>query len=150
MNGQHIADQTLKVLQEAFEADPVAVENIIGHRVQVTNADAFYEHPTIVVQPSKDPAVPELGPLGLINGILGRLVPGCAVAGTYGEPTHEETTLGKQPPLIGFCLLQCAQQSPEKTDEDQLESELRALVQYHGSSAVRALFERITDEGSLA
>lgn len=64
------ADDAIRVLNEALQADPEAVNRIFQH---VRHNGALNDHPTIQVG-SKDPEgkdQPHLSALGLINGIFG-------------------------------------------------------------------------------
>ena len=60
--------QAIKVLNEALEADPEAIKQLLFHRVS-TNV-GMAEHPTIQVHGPPEGGY-TLGILGLINGLLG-------------------------------------------------------------------------------
>lgn len=60
-------EQAVAVLNEALEADPVAMLGLFQHGVSVN--DALADHPTIQVDSETGTAV--LRPLGLINGLFG-------------------------------------------------------------------------------
>lgn len=69
MNSQEIAEQYLKIMNEAFEADPDAVHALICNRVPC-NAQ-LTAHPHIVVDlPPTGTNIYTVGSLGLINGFL--------------------------------------------------------------------------------
>ena len=67
-SGDEIIETALRVLNEALAADPVAINELIQHRVVVTSP-ALIDHPT--VQSGEINGEILTGPLGLINGILG-------------------------------------------------------------------------------
>ena len=62
----------IDVLNEALEADPVAIQNLMACRVLV-NTDKLTDHPTIQVGSDDRDGSDEmwLRPLGLINGLFG-------------------------------------------------------------------------------
>lgn len=62
-------DQAITVLNEAFDADRVAI-TLLMLRSRVPCNDALAEHPTIQVG-RDDYGRLEVGPLGLINGLFG-------------------------------------------------------------------------------
>lgn len=60
--------QAVRVLNEALAADPDAIEELFGHRVQVN--EVLADHPTIQVTGSIGEP-PTMNVLGLINGLFG-------------------------------------------------------------------------------
>lgn len=72
MTPEAITDAAIEVLNSAFQADPEAIHALIANRLPCNQE--LIDHPDVVVDESR--AVPAgylVGPLGLINGILGRL-----------------------------------------------------------------------------
>ena len=67
-SGDEIIHTALRVLNEALAADPVAINELIQHRVTVTSL-ALIDHPTI--QSGRVEGESRTSALGLINGILG-------------------------------------------------------------------------------
>ena len=67
-SGDEIIQTALRVLNEALAADPLAINELIQHRVVVTSADLI-GHPTI--QSGEIEGKVRTSALGLINGILG-------------------------------------------------------------------------------
>ena len=63
-NAEHI----VSVLNEANDLDPVAIGQLVSHRVKCN--DALADHPTIQVGKIDGPDV-VVGLLGLINGLVG-------------------------------------------------------------------------------
>ena len=63
------ADQAIRVLNEALELDPIAINQIFGAYVYVN--EALADHPTIQVGRLNDGKQNSLRFLGLINGICG-------------------------------------------------------------------------------
>lgn len=62
-------DQAVEVLNRALETDHETVYELFQHRVLCT--EDLANDPTIVVGSDAETGKPDLGPLGLINGIFG-------------------------------------------------------------------------------
>lgn len=73
----------VRVLNEAFEADPVAMAALINTRTPC-NAKLL-DHPTIQCSDT------DVGPLGIINGIVDRIC-GARVAAQFTDETPESLT----------------------------------------------------------
>lgn len=59
-------NQIIKRLNEAYEADPKAIESLFNNRISCN--DKIADHPTFIV--SDTSTGPTLGILGILNGIL--------------------------------------------------------------------------------
>jgi hypothetical protein len=68
-----LLDTCLILLNEAVAADREAIANLLIHRVECNRALA--DHPTIqVIDLESHPVKHEVGALGLINGLIERLI----------------------------------------------------------------------------
>jgi len=68
----NLGEAAMRVLNELFEADPVARNELFSFRTH-TDKTALIEHPDIIVGASNDgTGKATLGMLGVINGILTR------------------------------------------------------------------------------
>jgi len=87
------ADDVIRVLKEAFDLDPTAIQILIDHRVPCN--EALADHPTIQVGTAENwrkyrpkshnlpkNAVHTIGLLGLLNGVFGK-PDGGPIAGAY-------------------------------------------------------------------
>lgn len=88
-------------LNRAFVADPNAVHSLICNRVPCN--DELAEDPTIVCDApgpinGEKPHSYQVGALGLINGVLGDITGGLAVAVKFGDP--DPNTAGSK--ILGF------------------------------------------------
>lgn len=100
-------ETAVKVLNEAFAADPAAIKALCVNRVPCNQALA--DHPVIWVHPDLEADVPHVGLLGILNGVLesmtgkraamvwdGPKVPGgaCKWIGfqVYDPATYKKTT----------------------------------------------------------
>ena len=61
-------DAILKVLNDAFDADPDAIRALILHRVPCNRALA--DHPTVQVNQDTDDLTFSVGAIGLLNGVV--------------------------------------------------------------------------------
>jgi hypothetical protein len=97
----------LDLLNEAVEADPQAMELLIGHRVECNNMLA--DHPTIQCMENTMPDGKKtyVGMLGVINGICEKIT-GQRVAAQYEKGSGA---------LIGFCAY--ADTLPVKANEEK-------------------------------
>lgn len=93
------ADDAIRLLNEAFAADPVAMEVLMGVRVRVN--EAMQNHPTIQVGADNT-----LGFIGLLNGIFG--------VDENGNGRLAWIVLDPPGRLDGFCLFQSAAKADEE------------------------------------
>lgn len=80
--------QAVRVLNEAFRADPAAVHALICNRVPCN--ETLADHPTIVVSSVRTSAGGEhynVGPLGILNGVLG--TDHLAIGSMWSDPAAE-------------------------------------------------------------
>lgn len=85
--------QVVDVLNEILAADPRAVHLLIEHRVRCNRALA--DHPTVQVGITcyaESEATYEVGLLGIINGICGRMPRGGGYVAVYYEEYDERDT----------------------------------------------------------
>jgi hypothetical protein len=94
MNDIHTA---IRVLNEAFKADPVAISNMMGTRFSCS--DTLADHPTIQVAAGDN--APHVGPLGIINGVLEAMT-GQRVAAVYDEKGLAGFTLYQVPNSVSL------------------------------------------------
>ena len=84
------SEQAVKILNEALEADSVAINQMFSHRVACS--ERLANHATIQVrdyQRDGDPSIPNIGVLGLINGIFGISLDGCGYIQTEIDEMNE-------------------------------------------------------------
>lgn len=77
-------EKAIEILNEAFAADPRAIRELIGTRVKC-NQD-LADHPAVVCG-TVESSIPEefdIGPLGLMNGVL-KMITGEVVAASYSD-----------------------------------------------------------------
>lgn len=72
MINREIAEQSVKLLNEAFELDPESIERLVLTRIPCN--EALTQHPTIQVGPARmvahNPGM-AVGLIGILNGIAG-------------------------------------------------------------------------------
>lgn len=100
---QAALDTVLRVLNEAFAADPAALHALICHRVPC-NGQGLLNHPSIPVDtvpvPFKDGVeIYSVSMLGVLNGVLEGLI-GQRVAAKWDTPDVGEAP---RPKFTGFC-----------------------------------------------
>jgi hypothetical protein len=74
------------ILNEALNADPDAVSKLFSHRIPC--GDALADHPEIIVGPSVPEdknSPPDLGLLGLLNGMARRIHPDHRIVSHYDD-----------------------------------------------------------------
>lgn len=81
----------VRILNEAFAADPAAIETLLS--VSYNCNQALADHPTVQIREGE--YGPRIGSLGLINGIVDAMT-GERVAAIYGENGLEGFTLYKR------------------------------------------------------
>lgn len=91
-------ETAVRILNEAFAADPVAVHSLCCNRVPCN--DALADHPTVQVESAVAAGQPErahVGLIGMLNGVLEPMT-GARVAMLWADPELP----GGRPQLIGF------------------------------------------------